>query len=154
MHNRYNFCTIQYNLRPSIIKASVCQTDFRFFMSAVFYRKSALWGLCPALTSLPWNNNKAGQRVPPTICHPWMTFSLLTLLMILEQSILNKDNASELKRFSFLVADMRLYTLPCQSVGRSHFWILSGFRSCPNIRYWIAVYPALLLVEVNHPLAK
>ena len=34
--------------------------------------------------------------------------------------------------FPFLVADTRLYTLPCRSVGRSvrpsHFWIPSGIR--------------------------
>ena len=29
--------------------------------------------------------------------------------------------------FLLLVVDTRLYTLPCRSVGKSHFWILSGF---------------------------
>ena len=39
----------------------------------------------------------------------------------------------------FLVADTRLYTLLC----RSHY------RSCPTVRYWIAVYPALFCSTVH-----
>ena len=51
----------------------------------------------------------------------------------------------------FLVADTRLYTLPCRSVGRSvrrsvtflnSDWF-SHYCSCPTVRDWIAVYPAL-----------
>merc|ERR1712142_212993 len=57
--------------------------------------------------------------------------------------------------FSFLVADTRLYTLPCRSVGPSvrrsvtflnceRFWL---YCSCPTVRDWIAVYPALFLCD-------
>ena len=57
----------------------------------------------------------------------------------------------------FLVADTRLYTLPCRSVGRSvrrsvHqsvTFLNSGrflhYCSCPTVRDWISVYPALFL---------
>ena len=53
---------------------------------------------------------------------------------------------------SFLVADTRLYTLPCWSVhlsvGRlvtflNSEWFLY-YCSCPTVRNWAAVYPALL----------
>ena len=51
----------------------------------------------------------------------------------------------------FLVADTRLYTLPCRSVGpsvRPSVTFLNSERflqycSCPTVRDWIAVYPAL-----------
>ena len=53
--------------------------------------------------------------------------------------------------FQFLVADTRLYTLPCRSVGRSvrpSVTFLSSeqfphYCSCQTVRDWIAVYPAL-----------
>ena len=61
------------------------------------------------------------------------------------------------KMFRFLVACTRLYTLPCRSVGRSvsrsvrpsvtflnSEWFLH-YCSCPTVRDWIAVYPALFL---------
>ena len=52
---------------------------------------------------------------------------------------------------TFLVADTRLYTLPCRSVGRSvrpsvtflNSERFSHYCSCPTVRDWIAVYPAL-----------
>ena len=55
----------------------------------------------------------------------------------------------------YLVADTRLYTLPCRLVGRSvhpsvrpSATFLNSERflqycSCPTVRDWIAVYPAL-----------
>ena len=62
---------------------------------------------------------------------------------------------------SFLVADTQLYTLPCRSVGRSvgtsirlsvtmlNCERFSHYRSCPTVRDWIAVYPALFnLVDI------
>ena len=57
--------------------------------------------------------------------------------------------------FSFLVADTRLYTLPCRSVRPSVRWSIgpsvtflnceqfSHYCSFPTVRDWIAVYPAL-----------
>ena len=59
------------------------------------------------------------------------------------------------KEASFLVADTRLYTLPCWKVGRSvcpsvhpSVTFLNSeqflhYCSCPTVRDWIAVYPAL-----------
>ena len=64
--------------------------------------------------------------------------------------------------YRFLVADTRLYTLPCRSVGRSvgryvgpSVTFLNSERflhycSCPTVRDWIAVYPALFCnIEEN-----
>ena len=45
--------------------------------------------------------------------------------------------------YGFLVADTRLYTLPCRSVG--HISEFLQYCSCPTVRDWIAVYPALFL---------
>ena len=48
----------------------------------------------------------------------------------------------------FLVADTRLYTLPCRSVRRSITFLnceqFSHYGSCPTVCDWIAVYLALL----------
>ena len=57
---------------------------------------------------------------------------------------------------SFLVADTRLYTLPCRSVdklvGPSVTFLNSErflhYCSCPNVGDWIAVYPALFIKEL------
>ena len=56
-------------------------------------------------------------------------------------------------RDTFLVADTRLYTLPCRSVGRSvcrsvtflNSERFSHYCSCPTVHDWIAVYPAWFL---------
>ena len=57
----------------------------------------------------------------------------------------------------FLVADTRLYTLPCWLVGRLVGWFVGWsitflnsewflhYCSCPTLRDWITVYPALFL---------
>ena len=57
---------------------------------------------------------------------------------------------------SFLVADTRLYTLPCRSVrwsvGRSIIHLncerFLHYCSCPTVRDWIAVYPALFTAKL------
>ena len=61
----------------------------------------------------------------------------------------------------FLVADTRLYTLPCRSVGRSvrpsvrpsvtflNSEQFSLYCSHPTVRDWIAVYPALFSLRVD-----
>ena len=85
-----------------------------------------------------------------------------TLLHRVGQSIL--WIISPLMTLFFLVADMRLYTLPCRSVGRyvgpsvrrsvrpSVTFLNSGrfshYCSCPTVRDWIAVYPALFLFKL------
>ena len=51
----------------------------------------------------------------------------------------------------FLVSDTRLYTLPCWSVRPSvrhisKFMRFSHYCSCPTVRDWIAVYPALFSI--------
>ena len=59
--------------------------------------------------------------------------------------------------FKFLVADKRVYTLLCRSVGRSvgpSVTFLNSKRflhycSCPTVRDWTAVYPALFLIHQN-----
>ena len=38
----------------------------------MFFRILALWGCYPALTRLPRESDWAGQRVPLTVCDPWM----------------------------------------------------------------------------------
>ena len=52
----------------------------------------------------------------------------------------------------FLVADTRLYTLPCRSVGPSVrpsvTFLFLHYRSCQTVRDCIAVYPALFLARV------
>ena len=62
----------------------------------------------------------------------------------------------DLQRFlSFLVADTRLYTLPCRSVGRSvgrYVTFLNSERyshycSCPTVRDCPAVFPGLFLIR-------
>ena len=56
----------------------------------------------------------------------------------------------------FLVADTRFYTLPCRSVGRSvgrsvhhifEIWMVFALLLLPNLHDWIAVYPALFLLN-------
>ena len=49
------------------------------------------------------------------------------------------------EKASFLVADTRLYTLLCRSVGPKFYNCerFSHYCSCPAVRDWIAVYPAL-----------
>ena len=49
------------------------RTDGRLEIPPVFYRTSALWGRCPALTPLLQLSLQAGHRVPLTMCDPWMT---------------------------------------------------------------------------------
>ena len=53
--------------------------------------------------------------------------------------------------FLFLVADTRLYTLPCRSVGKSQLNSerFSHYCSCPTVRDWIAVYLALLCNKIE-----
>ena len=52
----------------------------------------------------------------------------------------------------FLVADTRLHTLPCRSVGPSVTFLncerFSHYRSCQTVRDCIAVYPALFENDV------
>ena len=50
----------------------------------VFYRTSALWGHCPALTPLlHWIALSARHRLPLTMCDPWMTSQLLAKRLII-----------------------------------------------------------------------
>ena len=53
----------------------------------------------------------------------------------------------------FLFADTLLYTLPCRSVRRSVTFLnceqFPHHCSCPTVRDWIAVYPALF--QLKHP---
>ena len=66
---------------------------------------------------------------------------------------LHSDSKLHSIRFSctFLVADTRLYTLQCRLVGRSVTCLNSerflNYCSCPTVRDWIAVYPALFLLK-------
>ena len=71
-----------------------------------------------------------------------------------QKQIINLQTKDLTIRFLFLVADTRLYTLPCRSVGRyvgpSHFLNskrFSHYCSCPTVRDWFAVYPALFLTR-------
>ena len=64
--------------------------------------------------------------------------------------------------YLFLVADTRLYTLPCRSVGRSvrpsiTFLNCEWFShngSCPTVRDWIAMYPALFSRSSGNEMRK
>ena len=61
----------------------------------------------------------------------------------------------QIQRCTFLVADTRLYTSPCRSVGPSvgpsvrflNSERFSHYCSCPTVRDWIAVYPALFFLR-------
>ena len=69
-------------------------------------------------------------------------------------------------KFLFLVADTRLYTLLCRSVGRSvgrsvrrsvgpSVTFLNSeqflhYCSCPTVRDWIAVYPTIVFMSVYY----
>ena len=57
---------------------------------------------------------------------------------------------------AFLVADTRLCTLPCWSIRPSvtflNFVQFLHYCSCPTVRDWIAVYPALFFFHLFVPL--
>ena len=61
------------------------------------------------------------------------------------ESLVSREEIGCIK---FLVADTRLYTLPCRSVGWSVRHIFE-FCSCPTIRNWISVYPALFFLPFH-----
>ena len=78
------------------------------------------------------------------------------------QRVLQVSKNRELHFFNFLVADTRLYTLPCRSVDRyvgpsvrpSHFWIPSGFRitapAKPSATGLPCIRPCFLTIYVKH----
>ena len=72
-------------------------------------------------------------------------------ILLLASNLIKSSFKTGKKQGHFLVADARLYTLPCRSVRRSvrpvtflnSEWF-SHYCSCPTVRDCIAVYPALL----------